>query len=260
MKFICTLVFVFSSYYLFAQRITGTVIDKDSRLPIENATITAGYGIVFSNPKGDFGLSDINTGEVIKVSRANYVTHYFTLKANKGNIVIMLEPVPLILQEVRIQAKNKYQFDSLRNRQEFRSVYAYRSPKIQTVLASKSAYVRSPRFADRNINTMSTAAIAGVDVLQLINFLGKDKSPASRLQKTLLTGEDINYVDKIFSKSKISRITSLKGDQLQQFINQYRPSRTQAEEMSDYEMIMYIKKSYSEFVRSGRNGNLPPLK
>jgi hypothetical protein len=259
MKFIWTLVFVFSSYHLFAQRITGTIIDKDSRLPIENATITTGYGIVFSNSKGDFGLSDINTGEVIKVSRANYVTYYFTLKANKGNIVIMLEPIPLILQEVRIKAKNKYQFDSLRNRQEFRSVYAYKSPKIQNILVSKSAYVRSPRFADRNINPNSTAAIAGIDVLQFINLLGKDKSQASKLQKTLLAGEDINYVDKVFSKSKISRLTSLKGDQLQRFINKYRPSRVQAEEMSDYEMIIYIKKSYNDFIKAGKGGDLSPL-
>jgi len=260
MKFIWTLVFVFSSSYLFAQRITGTIIDRDSRLPIENATITAGYGIVFSNSKGDFGLSDINTGEVIKVSRTNYVTYSFTLKGNKGNMVIMLEPLPLVLQEVRIEAKNKYEFDSLRNRQEFRSVYGYKSPKIQSVLISKSAYVRSPRFPDRNINPNSTAAIAGIDVLQFINFLGKDKNPTSRLQKTLLVGEDNNYVDKVFSKSKISRVTSLREEPLQQFINKYRPSRVQAEKMSDYEMMIYIKKSYSDFTKSGKNGNLPPLK
>jgi hypothetical protein len=260
MKFIWTLVFVFCSSYLFAQRITGTILDRDTRLPVENATITTGYGIVFSNTKGDFGLADINTGEVIKVSRANYVTYSFTLKGNKGNMVIMLEPLPLILQEVRIEAKNKYHFDSLRNRQEFRSVYGYKSPKIQNILVSKSAYVRSPRFPDRNINTMSTAAIAGIDVLQFINFFGKDKNPTSRLQKTLLVGEENNYVDKAFSKSKITRVTSLKGDALQQFINKYRPSRVQAEEMSDYEMILYIKKSYSDFTKSGKNGSLPALK
>ncbi|MBB5636284.1 hypothetical protein HDF26_003259 [Pedobacter cryoconitis] len=258
MKYIWTLVFVFCSYHLFAQRITGTVLDKDTRLPIENATITTGYGIVFTNPKGDFGLSDINAGEVIKVSRANYVTYYFTLKANKGNMVIMLEAVPLILQEVRIEAKNKYQFDSLRNRQDFRPVFAYKGPKIQNILLSKSAYVRSPRFVDRNLNPGSTTSIAGIDVLQFINLLGKDKNQTSRLQKTLLTTEDNNYVDKIFSKSKISRVTSLKGDALQQFINRYRPSRTQAEEMSDYELIIYIKKSYSDFTKTGTD--LPALK
>ncbi|KIO75710.1 hypothetical protein TH53_18990 [Pedobacter lusitanus] len=259
MKFIWTLVFVFSSYHLFAQRITGTVIDKDTRMPIENATITTSYGIVFTNLKGDFGLSNINTGDVVKVSRANYVTYYFTLKSDKGNIIVPLDPVPLILQEVKIEAKNKYEFDSLRNRQDFRSVFAYRKPKIQNILISKSGYVRSPRFADRNVNTYSTAAIAGIDVLQFINLLGKDKNPTSRLQKSLLASEDNNYVDKVFSKSKISRITSLKGDALQQFVNKYRPSRTQAEEMSDYEMIIYIKKSYNEFIKGGKNENLPAL-
>lgn len=260
MKFIFTLALVFSfSCQLFAQRILGTVIDKDTRAPIENATITTGYGIVFSNPKGEFGLSDINAGEVVKVSRANYVTSYFTLKANKGAVVVLLEAVPFILQEVQIEAKNKYEFDSLRYRQEFLSVFAYKSPGVKDIFISKSAYVRSPRFTENNRNTMSTAAIAGVDILQVINLFGKNKAPMSRLQKRLLVGEDNNYVDKVFSKSKITRVTSLKGEPLQRFIDKYRPSRTDAMEMSDYEMIIYIKKSYSEFTRTGSNDNLPAL-
>ncbi|QNK62052.1 hypothetical protein H7F33_16070 [Pedobacter sp. PAMC26386] len=259
MKLIWTLVFVFSSCQLFAQRITGTVIDKETRLPIENATISTNYGIVFSNPKGAFMLSDINTGATIKVSRANYVTYYFTLKTDKASVVVVLEPVPFILQEVHIQADNRFKFDSLRNRQDFASVFAYKSPKLTNILISKSAYVRSPRFPDRNVNTNSTAAIAGINLLELADVLGKNNAPMSKLQKALIVSEDNNYVNGVFSKSKVSRVTSLKGDLLQRFMEKYRPAASRLKEMSDYEMIVYIKKSYNEFIKGGKNDELPAL-
>jgi len=49
----------------------------------------------------------------------------------------------------------------------------------------------------------------------------------------------------------VSSITNLKGDSLQNFMNQYHPEIKKVKKMSDYDMISYIKKSYAEYLKSG---------
>ena len=44
-------------------------------------------------------------------------------------------------------------------------------------------------------------------------------------------------------------ITHLKGDSLQTFMDKYRPSVADAKTMTDYEVMLYIKKCYGEFIK-----------
>ena len=93
----------------------------------------------------------------------------------------------------------------------------------------------------------STASIASVNVLQVIGLLNKNKSSQSKLQSTLLKEEEARLLDHRFSKEKIVALTALKGDSLKNFMSEFRPSAEVARKMNDYEMLMYIKKSYQEF-------------
>lgn len=40
------------------------------------------------------------------------------------------------------------------------------------------------------------------------------------------------------------------GDSLQNFMNAYRPSIEEVKQMTDYQLLLYIKKSYDEFIKT----------
>lgn len=108
--------------------------------------------------------------------------------------------------------------------------------------------------------TNSTASIVSVNLLSLVSLLSKKSNdPTSKLQQTLLKDEETAYVDRMFSKQKITTLTSLKGDSLLDFMDDYRPTIKQAKEMTDYEMMLYIKKSYAEFIKTYDASNRSPF-
>jgi hypothetical protein len=105
----------------------------------------------------------------------------------------------------------------------------------------------------------STSSLIGVNLLSVIGLLSKKNAPVSKMQKQLIKDEEYNYVDHIFSKEKVQSLTSLKGDSLQNFINEYRPSIKEVKQMTDYQVIIYIKKSYETFIKTYKDEILPPL-
>ena len=96
-----------------------------------------------------------------------------------------------------------------------------------------------------------------INLLSVIDMLGKNKAPQSKLQKILLKDEEDDYVDRFFSPEKVSSLTNLKGDSLQNFMNQYHPDIKKVKKMSDYDMVSYIKKSYTEYRKSGSKQTAP---
>ena len=90
-----------------------------------------------------------------------------------------------------------------------------------------------------------------INLLSVIDMLNKNKAPQSKLQKVLLKDEQDDYVDRFFSPERVSSITNLKGDSLQNFMNQYHPDIKKVKKMSDYDMVTYIKKSYADYLKSG---------
>src|SRR5690606_35689579 len=95
----------------------------------------------------------------------------------------------------------------------------------------------------------STSSLVSVNLLSVISLIGKNKDPKSKLKKKLLKLENENYIDHIFSKEKVRSITSLQGDSLQIFIEKYRPSTGMVSQMTDYELLLYIKRSYKDFIK-----------
>lgn len=77
------------------------------------------------------------------------------------------------------------------------------------------------------------------------------------MQKKLLQEEKDNYATRVFSEEKVRSLTSLQGDSLQNFIDEYRPTADTVAQMSDYELLLYMKKSYEEFIGKDKKNNSP---
>jgi hypothetical protein len=249
MKLTITLILILLSFKVFAQRLNGVITDKFTGLPIKNVNITTATSTTFTSVTEKFSLLKVHVGDTIKFSYVGYKPYYLVLnKIYPDTIQVYLEQNSILLKNVTINGINGYRIDSIRRRKEFASVFAYKSSGLKNIFIPKSPYVSVPYSYNTALN--STASIASINLLSAIGLLNKNKAPASKLQKALLKDEDDDYIDHIFSKVRVSTITTLKGDCLSEFLSRYRPSIKELKNMTDYDLIFYIKKSYQEFIKS----------
>jgi hypothetical protein len=167
-------------------------------------------------------------------------------------IRIYLEQAVTPLNSVVIIGKRPSNTDSIKLRKEFAPVFNYKGTTFKDVFIPNSTNILPYNDFITSTNNMTT--LLSVNLLQVVDWLGKNKAPPSKLQHILLKDEQINYVDQVFSKQKVTELTRLKDDSLQTFMDKYRPSAATARTMSDYEVMIYIKKCYAEFVKPEQRG------
>ncbi len=231
---------------LFAQDLKGVVKDVMSRLPIANAQIITSKTTILTNNEGKFALKDVKLGARMAVRIMGYETIELTINKLSDTLHIYLRQNAIALKEIEINTKRNFKFDSLAIRKEYANAFVYKGPGFSDMFITRDPAYNSPFGFS---NPKSTASLVSLNVLQVFNLLGKKKNQTTRLKETLLHDEELNYVDHVFSKDKVKLITGLDGDQLIKFMNLYRPSVLSLKKMTGYELTIYIKKSYEEFIK-----------
>ncbi len=163
----------------------------------------------------------------------------------------------ILLKEVTVRAIPDFRLDSIKTRKEYSSVFNYKSPGFKDIFIPISFNKNTPVFP--NIATNNTSTLISLNLLQVVGLITQSKAPVSKLQKKLLKDEENNYVDEMFSKQKVTAETGLKGDSLQNFMDRYRPSIIEIKRMTSYELMVYIKKSYAEFIKPYNNEKSSPF-
>ena len=135
-------------------------------------------------------------------------------------------------------------------REDFAKVFAYKDPTIKDVLVKKGLRYKTQ---GSNLVSNSTSSILSLDILRTIGLLTKNKNSLSKLKKVQLKDEETNYINNRFSPEKISSITKLEDDSLNNFIEKYRPSAAEIRKMNDYEILMYVKRSYVDFIKPNKD-------
>ena len=234
---------------LYAQQLSGLVLDRSTLLPIPHTTISTSRHTTFTSAMGLFTIYDLHRGDTIKVRCIGYKSHFlvYSQKIN-DTIPVYLEQTATSLKSVVIIGKRPSNTDSIKLRKEFAPVFGYKGTAFKDVFMPNSSYIKP--YNDFITSTHNTATLMSVNLLQVIDWLGKNKTTTSKLQQTLLKDEQSNYVDQVFSRPKVIELTHLKGDSLQNFMDKYRPSAATARVMSDYEVMLYIRKCYEEFVKA----------
>lgn len=231
----------------FAQDLKGTIKDKHSKDILIGVSIKVGARSTYSDDDGKFILSGIKLGDTITFSSIGYREEkYIVANSNLDHLVIHLEQTTILLNEVKISPLRNYQADSLKFREEFAKTFNYSKPKFKDIFITKNYSSNLPRHPNQASN--STASLISVDVLSVIAMLGKKRNPQAKLQQKLIKKEEEQYLDNIFSKHMVQNLTGLKGDSLQTFMQLYRPNMDTTRYMSDYDIILYIKKSYQQYI------------
>src|SRR5690606_19774035 len=95
----------------------------------------------------------------------------------------------------------------------------------------------------------------------LYNLFGREAKNMKRFEKFMDREVDEIQVDRIFSKAKIAEITGLSGDDLQNFMDLYRPSLSMAQALGQYDLLNYVNRSLKSWNEQGRPASqkLPKL-
>ena len=244
-----TILIVFISTGVFAQQLSGVVLDKFSHKPIEYATLHAGQYTTSTAIDGKFSLYNMRFGDTIRVTHVGYVPITYTVY-NIHTDTIYIEPAFVQLETVNVRSRN-YKADSLSLRKEFAGAFNYQKPALKDFLKNDL-----PKYTTDDHGSAYTdgSSIGGLNLLAVASLFGRNKTAQAKLQKQLLDDEQANYVDHRFSKSKVEVITHMQGDSLLAFMDAYRPTITRLKQMTDYEVLIYIKESYTEFVKDYKPG------
>ena len=144
------------------------------------------------------------------------------------------------------QQKQKNKHDSLKLRKEYAAAFAYKAPNFTDMFIKVDPSYRSP-FA--NFNPNSTASLIKFNALSAFKLFSKKSKTKSKFKSMLTRDEETKYVDHLFSKEKVQELTTLRGEDLEKFMEKYRPSILELKKMTGYELVQYIKKSYAEFLK-----------
>lgn len=217
-----------------AQVITGKVLADTSDKPVAATIITRSGHQTSSDANGNFSIQVSGVGDTIKVLAIGYQTYSFPIKDIKHDYLIArLKTAPVALKEVHITAERNHQKDSIELRKEYSKVFNYQPPKI------KDAFVGPPPNVP--------FAFVSINLIGLFNALNKKNDPEYKLKKVLLRDEEANYVATRFNRGLITRVTGLKGDSLNVFMDRYYPTTNWVKKASDYDIMVYVKTKVADF-------------
>lgn len=246
MKVLIVSGFMVVSSTLFAQHVTILIADSVTRRPVVFANIKAGHYNYYTDATGKFTLrSKVDTALITCMGYKPY--HLAVNIASINDTVrVYLKEASILLKSVGVEVRRDVRKDSLRNRRLFSSVYNYKSAGIKEVFTQKASLAYTPNTYINAPN--STTSLAGINILSVLGLFNKSSNAKSKLKNELIIDEEVAYVNRNFDKQRIARLTQLKGDSLQRFIIKYRPTAAQLKSMTEYDLMIYIKKCYNQYI------------
>ena len=243
MKYLLSLAITIFSVQAYAQQLNGQALDRFTKQPAVNAVVIYGNQRTQTAMNGKFKLTRIKGTEKIIIRHMGYQP-YEIMPGQGDSVLIYLTPISIDLSDVTVSARKDYTKAIQKLQKEYADMETYEKPILGNVLVEKGLRDKSD-FAGLVSN--STSSIATVDLLRVVNLFKTKKTDSTTLQKTQKILEDQQYIEKHFSAETVTSITGLKGDALKNFIQKYRPPVSEIRKMNDYEIMTYIKQSFTEF-------------
>jgi len=214
-------------------KVKGTVFDSSRLYRIQAVTVmSTGGGFAITDSVGHYQIGVGEKDSVWFSYLGKSTPKYAVLKMpdiTQFDIALQLKSV--VMEEVKVRSRS-YRMDSIQNRTDYAKVFNYRKVSLGTMTSI------GPGGAAFDLD----------EIIRLFQFR-KNKSML-RFQQRLLEQEREKYVDHRFNKGLIKRLTTLDGEQLDQFILKYRPSYEFAIGTNDYDFQLYIKSAAAQFLKT----------
>lgn len=232
---------------LFAQEasvIQGIVFDTDSKQRLTRVYIfnlNTGEGF-YNNTKGEFKTT-AKEGDVLVAALQGYGVDTVSIKS-QNTILFYLKRNSIQLKEVVVRDSIGTPHEQLKRTQEEYKT-AYSQGAVRDVLTTGGS---------------NGGGGAGLSINALYNLLSREGKNARMLQKIIERDYRDAMIEYRFTRSLISNVTGLSGEELNDFKQQYKPGYYFILEANDYELIRYIQKSYQAYLKNPAAFRLQPLK
>ncbi len=223
--------------------VEGIVFDRDSkqrisRVYIYNLRTHKGF---YNNTKGEF-TTTAAAGDTLVAAVHNYLVDTLTIHSQK-TVLFYLKRNSILLKEVTVTDSAKTPRDRLRQiKKEYKDIYRRGDP--QDLL---------------NVGGSNSLGGAGLGIDALYSLLSKEGKNARYLQEIIERDYKEMIINYRYTKSLVGGVTGLSGDDLVDFMQQYRPSYYFILDASDYALLSFIKDSFKQYQKDPSANRLPPL-
>ena len=211
-------------------KVKGTVFDSSRKYRIEAVTVMSTAGrITMTDSMGRYQIDVAEKDSVWFSFLGKPTPKYPVLKmADVNQFDIALQLKAHIMEEVKIKNRS-YKMDSIQNRKDYAKVFDYQKVSLGTMTS---------------IGSMG----AGFDIQELIRMFQFRKNRSMlRFQERLIQEEQDKFVTHRFNKGLVKRLTLFEGDELDRFMQLYRPTFEFSSTAGDYDFQMYIKTAADRF-------------
>jgi hypothetical protein len=215
----------------------GAVYDHFNKQPVQLVTVFASNGnIALSDTLGKYHIA-VREKDSVWFSYLGKQTIKYPVDtiADPSNFEIALYVDAAWLPEVKVQTRD-YKFDSIQNRLGYAKYFDFKKPGLRVVSASPSSYVPG-------------SVTVGLDLDEIINmFRFRRNKQILSLQERLVQQEHDKYIDHRFNKYFVRQLTKLDGEELNYFMDMYRPVYENILMLNDIELGEYIQQCYKNYL------------
>ncbi len=230
-RFLFSCLFFFSVFSASSQyKVRGIIFDSSRIYRIEAVSVmSTGGRITMTDTLGRYQIEVAERDSIWFSYLGKSTPKYPVLKiadVTQFNIALRLKTD--VMAEVKIHNRS-YKMDSIQNRRDYAKGFDYRKVSVGSL-------------------TSIGPTGAGIDLDELIRLFQFRKNRAMlKFQERLLEQERDKSVDHRFNKGLVRRLTGLDGDELNLFMQRFRPTFEFVNRSSEYDFQLYIKKAFEVF-------------
>lgn len=216
----------------YGQTIQGQITDGADNKPVDDVAVMnlhTSNGVLSDND-GRFILG-ATKGQLIEFRKAGYkiIRMRLPLGTLPAFFKVVLEKVNIELSPLAVAAASTdYRADSIKYYQLYKEELEY--PRLTGLQAISHPF----------------------------SALSKRNQQIWAFQEHYAWYQQQKYIDFVFNEKLVSRVTGLRGDSVQAYMQMFRPTYDQLHSMSDYAYYNYIKRTAAAYREHGVRAKFPP--
>ena len=219
--------------------VQGFVVDKDSKLRLAKVYIynSGNDEGIYNTPKGEFKIK-ASVGDTLFAVLQGYAVDTVILKG-QSSLYFQLKSLGINLKEVSISGQR-------------------RTPREQHEETLKEYKYKLDKGKAKDLLNVGMGGV-GLGIDAIYNLLSREGKNARHLQKILERDYREAIIDFRFKPDYVRQVLRIGDYELEDFMQQYRPTYDFVLAASDYAFIVFLKNSYASYKRNPAAFRLQPL-